>query len=115
MYLPTTGYCHHRCCGHRLLPPLCQAVVVQERALVPQFEYDDNERCVMMLACSPAAVFSLLDSACRLHASPTDFCRQVHSAHLTNPFFDRNPVGRTDDAFFTVRHYAAPVTYAVAR
>ena len=64
-----------------------EAVIARERVQLPSVEYCDNYRCLQMLEDTPSGIFHLLDTCCRVHATPASFCLQASLSPplLTSP------------------------------
>ena len=91
-----------------------EAVIASERVRLPAVEYCDNYRCLQMLEDPPSGIFHLLDTCCRVHATPSSFCVQVHQVHLPEcEFLVPSINGANEDRAFTVRHFAGDVEYRV--
>jgi myosin heavy subunit len=91
-----------------------EQVILRERVKLPAVEYCDNYRCLQLLEDMPKGVFHLLDTCCRVNASPQSFCLQVHETHLAEcEFLVPTINGNNEDRTFTVRHFAGDVAYQV--
>ena len=89
-----------------------EAVVARERVTLPPLEYCDNAKCLQLLEDAPHGIFHLLDTCCRVHATPASFTLQLHERHLpTSEFLVPTINGFNEDRRFTVRHFAGDVTY----
>ena len=89
-----------------------EAIVARERVTLPPLEYCDNAKCLQLLEDAPHGIFHLLDTCCRVHATPASFTLQLHERHLpTSEFLVPTINGANEDRRFTVRHFAGDVTY----
>ena len=55
----------------------------------------DNGPCCALLGSPPNGIFHLLDTCCRVHAAPANFCLQVHEAHLHGLTLNKYVEGET--------------------
>ena len=57
---------------------------------VPAIDYADNARCLSLLEAQPHGIFQLLDTCCRVNATPANFCLQVLIVNYnSNTFYTR--------------------------
>ena len=77
-------------------------------------EYADNQPTIDLIDKSPMGLFQMLDSTCKMpKATDATFCSSVLEQHSKHPCLVLPKRPQREAEAFTIRHFAACVTYSV--